>query len=89
MEGQLEKKTVCDRDCQMVYFQTKNPNLGKFRRVLVGKMLQYFMAICNILCPFGIFYDHWVHIVFIWYIFPVLVSCTKKSLATLFAITAK
>jgi hypothetical protein len=35
----------------------------------VGKMLQYFMAICNILCPFGIFYDHLVHIVFIWYIF--------------------
>jgi hypothetical protein len=71
------------RGCQMVYFQTKNPNLGKFWRVLVRKMLLYFMAICNIICPFGIFYDHLVHIVFIWYIFPVLVPCTKKSLATL------
>jgi hypothetical protein len=25
---------------------------------------------------FGIFYDHLVHLVFIWYIFPVLLSCT-------------
>jgi hypothetical protein len=31
----------------------------------------------------GIFYDHLVNFVFIWYIFPVLVSCTKKNLATL------
>jgi hypothetical protein len=29
------------------------------------------------------FYDHLVHFVFIWYIFPALVSCTKKNLATL------
>jgi hypothetical protein len=49
----------------------------------VEKMLLCFMAIWNILCLFGIFYDHLVHIVFIWYICPVLVSCTKKSLATL------
>jgi hypothetical protein len=32
---------------------------------------------------FGICYDHLVHFVSIWYIFPVLVSCTKKNLATL------
>jgi hypothetical protein len=38
---------------------------------------------------FGMFYgymhiyDHLVHFVFIWYIFPVLVSCKKKNLATL------
>jgi hypothetical protein len=31
----------------------------------------------------GIFYDHLVHFVFIWYIFPFLVSSTKKNLATL------
>jgi hypothetical protein len=45
----------------------------------------------DILWPFGmfyeymhgIFYDHLVHFVLIWYIFPVLVSCTKKNLATL------
>jgi hypothetical protein len=34
--------------CQMVYFQTKNPNLGKFWRALVWKMLIYFMDIWNI-----------------------------------------
>jgi hypothetical protein len=31
----------------------------------------------------GIFYDHLLHFVFTWYIFTVLVSCTKKNLATL------
>jgi hypothetical protein len=70
--------------CQMVYFQTKNPNLGKFWRALDWKMLIYFMAIWNILWRFGIFYDHLVHFIFIWYILLVLVSCTKKNLATLF-----
>jgi hypothetical protein len=35
------------------------------------------MAIWNILWTFGKFHDHLVHFVFIWYIFPVLVSCTK------------
>jgi hypothetical protein len=29
--------------CQMVCFRTKNPNLGKFWRVLQWKMLAYFM----------------------------------------------
>jgi hypothetical protein len=41
------------------------------------------MAIWNILWTFGIFYNHLVHSVFIWNIFPVLVPCTKKDLATL------
>jgi hypothetical protein len=49
------------------------------------KMLIYFMTIWSILQSFGIFYDHLVHFVFMWYIFPVLVSCTKENLATLFA----
>jgi hypothetical protein len=39
-----------------------------------------YMATWNILWIFG---DHSVHFVFIWYIFPVLVSCTEKNLATL------
>jgi hypothetical protein len=69
--------------CQMVCFQTKNTNLGKFRRALDREMLIYFMAIWNILRTFGIIYDHVVQVVFIWYIFPVLVSCTNKNLATL------
>jgi hypothetical protein len=54
--------------CQMVYFQTKNPNLGRFWRALYWKMTIYFMAIWNISWTFGIFYDHLVHFVFIWYI---------------------
>jgi hypothetical protein len=34
--------------CQMVYFQTKNPNLAKYWRALEWKMLVYFMTIwCN------------------------------------------
>jgi hypothetical protein len=53
----------------MVCFQTKNTNLGKFWRALDW----------NILWRLGKFYDFLV----IWYIFPVLVSCTKKNLATL------
>jgi hypothetical protein len=53
----------------MVCFQTKNHNLGKFLRALDGKMLIYFMAIWNILRPFGTFCDHLVHFVLLWYIF--------------------
>jgi hypothetical protein len=41
------------------------------------------MAVWNILRTFGKFYGHLVHFVFIWYIVQVLVSCTKKNLATL------
>jgi hypothetical protein len=58
--------------CQMVCFQTKNPNLGKFWRALDWKMLVYFMAI-------------WKCCVNLVYIFSlVLVYCVKKNLATLF-----
>jgi hypothetical protein len=46
--------------CQMVCFQTKNTNLGKFLRALDWKMMIYYMAIWNILLAFGIFYDHLV-----------------------------
>jgi hypothetical protein len=45
----------------------------------VGK----FMDIWSILQPFVIFYGHLVYFVVSWYIFPVLVCCTKKNLATL------
>jgi hypothetical protein len=50
----------------MDYFQTQNPNLGKFWSVLDWNMLIYFMSI---LWLFGIFYDHSGHFAFIWYIF--------------------
>jgi hypothetical protein len=56
--------------CQMVCFQTKNHNLGKFWSALDWKMLKYFMAIWNILMRFGNFYCYLVHFLPIWYIFP-------------------
>jgi hypothetical protein len=56
----------------MVSFQTKNPNLGKFWRTLDCKMLIYCIAIWNNLQTFGIFYDHLVNFLFIWYIFSDL-----------------
>jgi hypothetical protein len=40
----------------MVYFKTKNPNLGNFGRVLQWKMLVY------------VFYGHVVYFTAIWYI---------------------
>jgi hypothetical protein len=52
-----------EQGCQMVYFQTKNPDLGKFWRVLEWKMLVYFTVIWYILK---------VYFVAIWYIFPRL-----------------
>jgi hypothetical protein len=69
--------------CQMVYFQTKNPNLGIFLEglgmenvVKFYDQLEYFtsiwykfMAVWYSLWPFGIFFT-------IWYVW------TKKNLAT-------
>jgi hypothetical protein len=58
--------------CQMVCFQTKNPNLGKFWRVLKWKFFY-------ILRPSGLFYGHRKYFIAIWDIlwsfgtfFPVL-----------------
>jgi hypothetical protein len=56
--------------CQMVCFQTKNPNSGEFLRGLLRKILVYFMTIRSILRPLEIFYGHLVYFVVIWYIFP-------------------
>jgi hypothetical protein len=50
-----------------IYSRTKNPNLGKFWRVLVYCTvvwyfyghLEYFMAVWYIICPFGIFFPCW------------------------------
>jgi hypothetical protein len=52
----------------MVYFQTKNPNAGKFWRALEWKRLVYSIVIWNILWPLGIFYGHLVYFMAIWYI---------------------
>jgi hypothetical protein len=67
----------------MVTFQTKNPILGKFCRVLQWNMLAYFMAVWYTLQPFGIFCGHLLYLIVIPYTFPVLVCCAKKNLATL------
>jgi hypothetical protein len=69
LDQEWKNKSVLDQGCQMVYFQTKNPNLCKFWSALDWRMVIYLMAICIILWTFGIFCDHLVHFVFIWYIF--------------------
>jgi hypothetical protein len=51
------------------FFQTKNPNFGKKFWASDWKIFINFTAIWDILWIFGIFYDHSVHFVFIWYIF--------------------
>jgi hypothetical protein len=67
----------------MAYFQTKNPDLGKFRWDLQCKILVYFMTIWSIVRVFGIFCGRLVYFTVMWYIFAVLVFCTTKNLATL------
>jgi hypothetical protein len=59
---------VLDQGCLMVCCQTKNPNLGKFWRVLQWKMLVYFKDTWSIVRSFVIFYRHLVQFVVIWYI---------------------
>jgi hypothetical protein len=66
-----------DQGCQMEYFHTKNPNFHNFWRASEWKTLVYvcyghLVYVC---------YDNLVYLVVIWYIFPVLVSYTKKNLA--------
>jgi hypothetical protein len=46
--------------CQMLNFQTKNSNLGKFRRAPKWNMLDYFMAIWNT------YLDSLVYVIAIW-----------------------
>jgi hypothetical protein len=53
----------------MVYFQSKNPNLGKFWRALDWKMLIYFICRLEYFRTLEIFYDHLVHFVLFGYIF--------------------
>jgi hypothetical protein len=56
--------------CQMVYLNTKNPDLGIFWRAFEWKILVYLMATWNILPPRGTFYGVLVYFVVIRYIFP-------------------
>jgi hypothetical protein len=59
----------CLQGCQMVYFQTKNPNLGNYWSALDWNTLVYFTAVWSTLRIFGILFGDLVHFVFIWYIF--------------------
>jgi hypothetical protein len=66
--------------CQISYFQTKNPNLGKFWSVLQWQMLVYFMAIWSTLQLYGIFCGRLVYWIVIWYIFSRFgMFCQEKS----------
>jgi hypothetical protein len=81
------KNFIRAQGCQMLYFQTKNNDLGKFWRALERKVLvcryvyvfyghlKYFMSIFG---PFG-------NVVVIWHIFPPFwyIMYVKKNLATL------
>jgi hypothetical protein len=78
-----QRHAVCLPGLPDGLFSNKNSNWGKFCSALDWKLLIYFMSICNTLRTLGIFHEHLVHSVFIWYIFLVLVSCAKKNLATL------
>jgi hypothetical protein len=58
--------------CQMVYFQTKSTNLGKFYRALDWRYIDILYIIWDILyghleyfTDIGIVYDHLVHFVFV------------------------
>jgi hypothetical protein len=77
----------------LAYFQTENPNLGKFWRGLaiedIGifySHLVYFTVIWSILRSFGLFYGHLVYFTAIWSIlwlfsifFPFWYVVPKKS----------
>jgi hypothetical protein len=64
----------------MAHFQTKNPNLSTFLRVLQLKMLVYLIAVLStfychtygihILWSLGIFYVDLVYILLFWYALP-------------------
>jgi hypothetical protein len=63
--NKTNEKHIRAQGCQMVYFQTKDPNLGKFWSVLQWKLLVNFVAIRSILLPFRIFYGLLVYFVVI------------------------
>jgi hypothetical protein len=72
--------------CRVARWNIFKPNIPvwvNFARVLQWTMLAYFMTICPILQPFDKFCANLEYFVVIWYIFPVLVCCTKKNMATL------
>jgi hypothetical protein len=72
VQGNGAAASVPYQGCQMAYFQTQNPNLGKFFWDLQWRKLVYFW-------PSGLFNGHLVYsvaicciYVVIWYMFPRL-----------------
>jgi hypothetical protein len=66
-----------NQGCQMVYFRTKDPNLGKCLRALKLETVdisyghfEYFTDIWDILCPFCTVCVHLVHFLRFWYHAP-------------------
>jgi hypothetical protein len=57
----FDKLTLRRRFARWYIFKPKNPNLGKFRTVLELKILEDFIANCNISQPLGIFCGHLIH----------------------------
>jgi hypothetical protein len=68
-------------------FEYQNIQIWAFLRALEMKMLVNFLAsFCPLLFyvpPFGILCDHMVYLWSFGILFPVLVYCAKKNLATL------
>jgi hypothetical protein len=71
-------------------FSNQIYQLGSTLEGLAMKEIFIYYNIYLILCPFALFYCHWVYFMAIRYIllllgtfFPSLVCCTKKNLATL------
>jgi hypothetical protein len=80
LRGVNLRPSAATQGCQMVCFQTKNPNFGKFWRVLEWKMMVYFIDSWSILRSFVLVYGHWVQFVVIWYIFSRFgILCQEKS----------
>jgi hypothetical protein len=87
----IQSGSMLGRVARWCIFEPKKFHLGKFWSVLHWIILVHFMVICSILLPFGlhilrpfdIVCGNLVYFILIWYIFPILVRCTKKNLATL------
>jgi hypothetical protein len=71
----------CILHVYLVYFTAKRYTLRP-NGILYGQMV-YFTAKWYTLRPNGILYSHLVHFEDNWNIFPVLVCCAEKNLATL------
>jgi hypothetical protein len=73
---------VVARVARWFVFKPNIPIWVNFGGPYIGKLL-YIYCHLNILWIFGVFYDHLVHFVFIWYIFSGLGIMHQENLATL------